>query len=62
MDTISGDYRHERRTIQKDAGLVTLSDIMSMLHGLPQSLVDAFRILGVVRHVAAGISDIYDDR
>ena len=52
----------DRRTRQSLRSDTSIADLISILHTAPQTLVDALRIVAVVRHVAAALADIKSDR
>lgn len=52
----------DRQTRQSIKMELNLSELIQVLHTAPQSLVDALRIMAVVRHVAAALADVKSDR
>lgn len=52
----------DKTTRSQLRGETTFSEVLEMLKDAPQDLVDALRIIAVVRHVAAALADIKSDR
>eukprot|EP00803_Ostreobium_quekettii_P009688 evm.model.scf_1727.1 EVM.evm.TU.scf_1727.1 scf_1727:963-3621(+) len=51
--------REERKKLKEELGF---SDLIELLRGSPEALLDSLRVAGVVRHVASLLADIQFDR